>query len=86
MPKFITKNINIKSNEHYQIDFLVDESFTREEWDALNDEKLNTLEYRQKVANLILNGQVHMRAVELDFIPDLELAEQDPELWEGVPV
>ena len=36
MPKFITKNINVKSNEHYQIDFLVDESFTREEWDALN--------------------------------------------------
>ena len=77
MPKFITKNINVKSNEHYQIDFLVDESFTREEWDALNDEKLNLLEYRKKVANLILNGQVHMRPVELDYIPDQEL-----ELWD----
>ncbi len=74
--KTITKNINIKRNEHYQIDFLVDDAFTRKEWDALTDEKLNSLEYRKKVANLILNGDVFMRPVELDFIPDHEL-----DLW-----
>ena len=65
---------DVSTEEHYKIEILVDDLFSKIDWDDLNEETVNTDFYRRKLSDAILAGKVNLEPVLLcgeleDFYP-----------------
>ena len=68
--------------EHYQINILADNLFSKLDWEGLNEQNVNNLPTRVKIAQAILTGKIPLTLCTLcgtleDFYPPEEDDEDD---------
>ena len=56
---------DVSTEEHYKIEILVDDIFSKIDWDDINEETVNTDFYRRKLSDAILAGKVNLEPVSL---------------------
>ena len=64
----------IKAEEHYKVEILVDDLFTKSIWDTIDEDTLNNKMFRGLLADAIVGGRVKLEQTTLcgaleDFYP-----------------
>ena len=64
----------IPTEEHYKIEFLVDDLFTESLWENIDEDSLNNQVFREIIADAIIKGKVKLEPTTLlgsleDFYP-----------------
>ena len=64
----------IKAEEHYKVEILVDDLFTKSIWDSIDEDTLNNKMFRGLLADAIVDGRVKLEQTTLcgaleDFYP-----------------
>ena len=50
---------------HYEVNLIVDDLFSKQDWKDLNDDSVQDLSNRVKIAEAILSGKLTIRVTEL---------------------
>ena len=60
-----------KLERHYEVNILADDLYSEQDWKELNDNNVNDLPNRVKIAEAILSGKVPIKILEFDDTLDV---------------